>query len=135
MDDVIRKFYSEDNTLLALTKEELAILPHSVKEIFGQSDIHYVWDRLPVSFIYNPDNAKYRRCMKHYNLPNYATQFDGPPPMIKDCYMFKFKHPFTCIVSGPSIAVWKVDVLCEPNKQHKTPVYRTELPFYIAVLQ
>ena len=87
MDSVIKKFYSEGNSLLPLTREELAILPHSFIEFLGQRDIHYVWDKLPKSFTSNPDMAKYRHCSKHYNLPNHTTHFDGPAPMIKDCYL------------------------------------------------
>lgn len=86
MDAVIRKFHKNGNSLLKLSKGELAILPHSFIEYFGQNDIHDVWDKLPDSFTSNPAMLKYRRCLKHYNLPTDENHIDGPAPMMKDCY-------------------------------------------------
>lgn len=90
MDNVIKKFYSEGNSLRNLTKAELAILPPSFIEFFGQRDIHYVWDKLPDSFTSNPNMAKYKLCLKHYNLPTSKIHIDGPAPMVKDCYICNY---------------------------------------------
>lgn len=90
MNAVIVKFYNNGNSLLGLTKEELAVLPHAIIENFGQRDIHYVWNNLPDSFTSNPAMLKYKRCLKHYNLPTSSVHIDGPAPMIKDCYICKY---------------------------------------------
>ena len=90
MDGVISKIHRDGNSLRNLTRAELAILPASFIEHYVRHDIHYVWDLLPDSFTSNPDMSKYRRCLVHYNLPVSKIHIDGPPPMIKDCYICNY---------------------------------------------
>ena len=68
-------------------------MPPSFMELFAERVIHRVWDKLPASFTYNPEMAKYKICHVHHNPPTSQWHIDGPAPMVKNCsYVRKNKQ-------------------------------------------
>lgn len=77
----------DSDSLLGLSKEELEYIPKVVLLKYYSRDIHYVWDKLPSHIKVDPEVQSYRRCLVHYNRPDQRSHIDGPPPMIRNCYI------------------------------------------------
>jgi len=85
-DRSIRLFHNTGR-LDRLTSADLACLPKAFLLHYCAKHIDENWTRLPEKFKEDPDIVEYRRCYRHYNTG--ITQYDGPPPMIKDCHRCK----------------------------------------------
>jgi len=51
--------------------------------------VERLWDKLPEYVKADSEVQQYRSCMRHYNQPWQRTHIDGPPPLIKDCYVWQ----------------------------------------------
>ncbi|KYQ56629.1 hypothetical protein ALC60_04437 [Trachymyrmex zeteki] len=73
------------NDLHSLTSKELEYIPKIILLREFENFIDVLWDRLPEHIRADSEVQRYRRCLKHYNLPSHQTHIDGPAPLIKNC--------------------------------------------------
>ncbi|KYN29100.1 hypothetical protein ALC57_01463 [Trachymyrmex cornetzi] len=78
-------FLVVSDDLHSLTSKELEYIPKIVLLRQFEYCIDLLWDRLPEHIRADSEVQRYRRCLKHYNLPTHQTHIDGPTPLIKNC--------------------------------------------------
>ncbi|KYN50294.1 hypothetical protein ALC62_10242 [Cyphomyrmex costatus] len=78
-------FVVASDRLHSLTSAELEYVPKVILLRECEQYIDLLWDRLPEHIRADSEVQRYRRCLRHYNLPSQETHVDGPAPLIKNC--------------------------------------------------
>ncbi|KYN15958.1 hypothetical protein ALC57_11819 [Trachymyrmex cornetzi] len=77
-------FLVVSDDLHSLTSKELEYIPKIVLLRQFEYCIDLLWDRLSEHIRADSEILRYRRCLKHYNLPTHQKHIDAPAPLIKN---------------------------------------------------
>lgn len=79
------QLYSEVKHLAMLKDSDIAKLPRAFIVNYCTRDIDIAFHKLPKYLQDDKEIQSYRRCRKHNVLNGNHDEFDGPPPLIKNC--------------------------------------------------